>query len=155
MTLEQVSVVVAGFAAAASAVFAGVELRLNRKSALRRASFDFLREVHDKSLACANVDAGAARAEVLAYYQHKQASLSEDARRYMDHLTTLDRMLCAVATKDIDEDLLRPWLRDLWRPHEKLLTFIEEVQAASGNDSLLEFLLQHLRVQRRKLKESE
>lgn len=144
--------IVAASAAVASALFAGWQIRESRVAALRQASMDLLREVQEKALAAADVDGRSAKIGVLNFYSRKSDALSADSLRYIHYLTALDRLLYALDKKTVAPDLVRPWLRGLLRPRESLIEFIEQAQAACGDDCLLEYLHRHLCEERRALK---
>lgn len=136
---------VGSIAAAASAVYAGLQIRESRRSATREASLEFLREIEERVVALSAVKPADARAEILSYHRGEVDELGDDARRYSAYLSALDRMELALASGALDPDIVRPWLRGLLQPKVQLMTFIEQLQAACHDTSVLEYLQRDLR----------
>ena len=135
---------VAGLAASASAVFAGIQIRESRRSGLRQTSLGFLREIDERLAPIAAVKTEPLRAEIIAYRREPGETLSVDAQQYSAFLNALDRLSLAMAEGALDPTIVRPWLRGVLEPKDVWIKFIEQLQDAIHDRSVLEYLQRYL-----------
>ncbi len=136
---------VAAIAGVAAAFIAAWQIFESRKEAKRQAAFAHIREVEERLQKVWHISPTEARQEILDFYCHKRADLSERAGYYMAYLTALDLLVFACDTGSIDGNIATTWLRGTLQRDDPTLEFIGGLQKACDDPHSFEYLGRHLR----------
>jgi len=127
-------------AAAASAIFAAVQIRIARRDANGRLVFEHLREVESrlqKAWACSTE---VSREEVLQYFGGQRTVLTPGAAAYLSLLNSLDLVAYAVKKKLIDAKLISDWVKTVVNDQVLSLTFLRDLQECCHDEATYEHL---------------
>lgn len=140
MTIADNAAVASAVFAAASAGFAGWQIRVTRIDARRRAAFDQIRLVGKQVTDYNDVARTADPDDVLAFYRRQRSELTPSARAYMNLLHELDLTAYGIHSELLDRKTALGHLKTILRSEVVSLTFLRELQGCCGDEHVYDDL---------------
>lgn len=147
---------VSAVAAAASALFAGFQIKFSRRDANNRLVFEHLQEIDTRIQEAWAVPSEIAQQEILEYYRRTRLDLTPGAKAFLTLLNSLDLLAFAVQKKLVDASPIDEYVRTLVSENVLSQSFLREFQKCCGDEASYEHLYAYFTtlraVERKKLK---